>query len=200
MGLTPRQRAVLEFIKEHVMDRGYPPTVREVAERFGYSSPLSAKLHIDALVKKGFLRRSPSRSRGLEVVGLSPCNALQIPLVGGIRAGDPVLAAENAEEYISVDRRIFRTEGGFGLRVTGDSMKEAGIIEGDIVIVDPEVEARRGDIVVALIGEEATVKRYYPEGERTRLQPENPAMEPIVVASAEVRIIGKVTGLVRRFS
>ncbi len=200
MDLTPQQERVLNYIKEHILKEGYPPTVREVAVRFGYRSPLSAKLHIDALVKKGFLRKTPFRSRGLEVVGLSPYKAVQIPVAGRIRAGTPIFATENIEEYISVDRRLFRTEEGFGLRVMGESMKGAGILEGDIVIVTPEVEARRGDIVVALIGDEATVKRFYPEGKKIRLQPENPEMNPIIVAAEEVRIIGKVTGLIRRFS
>ncbi|HDH53560.1 MAG TPA: transcriptional repressor LexA, partial [Nitrospirae bacterium] len=174
MNLTPQQKKVLEYIKEHILKEGYPPTVREVAGRFGYRSPLSAKLHIDALVKKGFLRKTPYRSRGLEVVGLNPYEALQIPVAGSIRAGVPIFATENIEEYISVDRQMLRTEDGFGLRVVGESMKGAGILEGDIVIINPEVEARRGDIVVALIGDDATVKRFYPEGKKIRLQPENP--------------------------
>ncbi len=200
MDLTGRQKRVLDYIREHITREGYPPTVREVAARFGYRSPLSAKLHIDALVKKGFLRKTPHLSRGIEVVGLTPRGTTQIPLAGRIRAGEPLFAAENIEEYVSVDRQVFGTGSGFALRVVGESMEGAGILDGDIVIVNPEAEPRKGDIVVALIGEEATVKRFYPEGKRIRLQPENPGMKPIVVEAGEVRIIGKVTGLMRRFS
>ena len=199
MALTERQRRVLEYIKEHILDRGYPPTVREVAERFGYKSPLAAKLHIDALVRKGYLRKTPSVSRGLEAVGLRPYDALRIPVLGDIRAGEPILADSNIEEYISLDRKIFRTEGGFGLKVIGDSMKDAGILEGDIVILNPDIEALSGDIVVALLGDdEATVKRFFPAGGKVRLQPENPEMEPMLLDPADVRILGKVVGLVRQ--
>jgi repressor LexA len=200
MGLTTRQRRVLEYIKEHLLSKGYPPTVREVAERFGYRSPMTAKLHIDALVRKGYLRKRPAMSRGLEIVGFHLHDVLQIPVVGNIRAGEPILATTNIEEYISLDRQILRTEEGFGLRVEGESMKGAGILDGDIVVVNPAVECREGDIVVALVGDEATVKRFFNEGGRVRLQPENPDMEPLVVNPEEVRIIGKVVGLIRRFS
>ncbi len=198
MGLTRKQAEVLRYLKDYILRRGCPPTVREVAEAFGYRSPLAAKLHIDALVKKGYLRKTPARSRGLEVVGLRPYGAVAIPVVGRIRAGEPIPAVEEIEEHISLDRRIFRTEGGFGLRVVGESMRGAGILDGDIVIVNPGVEPRPGEIVVALVGDEATVKRFYREGGKVRLQPENPEMSPLLVDPGEVRIIGKVVGLVRR--
>lgn len=200
MELTKQQQKVLDFIEEHVRQKGYPPTVREVAGRFGYRSPMAAKLHIDALVKKGFLRKTPARSRGLEIVRMRPHAGTRIPVLGNIRAGEPILADENVDEYLAVDGRIFRAERGFGLKVIGESMREAGIRDGDIVIVNPEVEPVRGDIVVALLGDEATVKRWYPGNGTVRLQPENPAFAPVVVRAEDVRIVGKVTGLIRRIS
>lgn len=199
MNLSQGQREVIKYIREHVLKKGYPPTVREVAGRFGYKSPLSAKQHIDALVRKGYLRKTPKMSRGLEVVGLRPYETVQIPLIGRIRAGEPLLAVENIEEHVSLDGALFRTDGGFGLRVVGESMKGAGVLEGDIVIVNPGVEPLQGDIVVALIGDEATVKRFYMKGGRIRLQPEHPDMSPVILNPEEVRIIGKVVGLLRRF-
>ncbi|GBE01225.1 lexA repressor [bacterium BMS3Bbin06] len=199
MELTTQQKRVLEYIREYIMDKGCPPTVREVAGHFGYRSPLAAKLHIDALVKKGYLKKKPLLSRGLEVVGMRPCEAVQLPVLGRIRAGKPLIARSDMEDYISLDRRMFRMTDGFGLRVVGESMTGAGILDGDTVVVNPGVEARQGDIVVALIGDEATVKRFYREKGKIRLQPENPEMEAMVVGEEDVRILGKVVGLVRRF-
>ncbi len=200
MKLTPAQKRVLEFIQQFLQTRGYPPTVREVAEKFGYHSPLSAKQHIDALVKKGYLKRSPLRARGIEIVGVSSPDVIRIPVVGSIRAGEPILATENIEEQITLNRELFRVDDDvFGLRVVGESMKGAGIFEGDIVIVKPGVMPENGEIVVALIGEEATVKRFFREGNSVRLQPENPDMEVMVVRAEEFNIIGKVVGLLRRF-
>ncbi len=198
MTLTRRQREVFEFIRDSILN-GNTPTVREVAEHFGFRSPLSAKLHIDALVRKGYLRKRPFLSRGLEIPGLLPKESVRLPVVGTIRAGSPILATENIEEYISVSRELFPLAEGFGLRVVGESMKGAGIMEGDIVIVRPEIEASDGDIVVALVGEEATVKRFFLKGDRVHLLPENPDFSPIVAAPDEVRIIGRVVGLIRRF-
>jgi len=200
MELTNAQRKVLEFIKDHIQKRGYPPTVREVAERFRYRSPMAAKLHIDALVKKGALKKTPARSRGLELVSFRPHPGGRVPVLGRIRAGEPILAEENIDEYLAIDGRIFRTENGFGLKVVGDSMQGAGIRDKDIVIVNPDIEPLRGDIVVAILGDEATVKRWYIDNGMVRLQPENPDYAPVVVKAEDVRIIGKVTGLIRRMS
>ncbi len=201
MMLTKAQKRVFDFILQHIRQKGYPPTVREVASAFGYRSPLAAKQHIDALVKKGYLRRAPSVSRGLSlVVPLSySTTTLNIPVVGTIRAGRPILAAENIEEHISVSADLFPLQEGFGLRVVGDSMKEAGILEGDIVIVRPEVEPKAGDIVVALVEDEATVKRLLIEDGAVILKPEHPDMRPMKFRAADVRILGKVVGLIRRF-
>ncbi len=199
MALTRRQREVLEFIRDWILRRGGSPTVREVAEHFGFRSPLSAKLHIDALVRKGYLKKRPFLSRGLEIPGLLPGESLRLPVVGTIRAGSPILATENIEEYISVSRELFPLAEGFGLRVVGESMKGAGIMEGDIVIVRPEVEASDGDIVVALVGEEATVKRLFLKDDMVVLKPEHPDMAPLRLPPSEVKIIGRVVGLIRRF-
>jgi len=199
MALTRRQREVLEFIRDWILRRGGSPTVREVAEHFGFRSPLSAKLHIDALVRKGYLKKRPFLSRGLEIPGLLPKESVRLPVVGTIRAGSPILATENIEEYITLSRELFPLEEGFGLRVVGDSMKDAGILEGDIVIVRPGVEPTQGDIVVALVGDEATVKRLLIEDGYVVLKPEHPEMSPMRFEPSEVRIIGRVVGLIRRF-
>ena len=200
MELTPIQERVLRYIEGFIKDHGYPPTVREVARAFGYSSPLSAKQHIDALVRKGYLRKRPFQSRGIEVVGgVHAGDVLKIPLLGTIRAGLPILAGENIEEYISLHKELFPLEEGFALRVRGESMKGAGIMEGDIVVVRPGVEPRQGDIVVALIEDEATVKRFYRKAGKVILKPENTDMEPVELDPRDVRILGRVVGLIRRF-
>jgi repressor LexA len=200
MGLTDIQKRVFQYIENFIMEHGYPPTVREVARAFGYRSPLSAKQHIDALVKKGYLRKRPFQSRGIEVVGTPKGeNIVRIPLLGIIRAGEPILTSENIEEYIILQRELFPFEDGFALRVRGDSMKGAGIMEGDIVVVRPGIEPRDGDIVVAIIEDEATVKRLFMKGSKVCLKPENPEMKPMVVSAEDVRILGKVVGLIRRY-
>ncbi len=198
MELTEKQRAVLEFIKLHISSKGYPPTIREICDEFGFSSPLSAKQHVDALHRKGYIKKSPSKQRSIEVSGIRPSSSISLPLAGRIRAGEPILAAEDIEEYIIIDSNLFKSEKGFALRVIGDSMVEAGIFEGDIVFVDPERETKSGDIVVALIGDEATIKRLYKKGRQIRLVPENKGMKPILLKPSEVSIIGRVIGVIRR--
>ena len=195
---TAKQLAVFEFIKKHIMGEGYPPTVREVAGHFGFASPLSAQLHINALVKKGFIRKSPFKQRTIEIPGLKLAEDTRIPLLGRVRAGAPILALEEIEDYINVDRNIFRVENGFALRVIGDSMIEAGILEGDIALIEPGKEPVNRDIVVALIEEEATIKRFFSEGDMVRLAPENSAMKPIMLKAQDVKIIGKVSGILRK--
>ena len=195
---TARQREVFEFIKRHILGKGFPPTVREVAGHFGFASPLSAQLHINALAKKGFIRKSPFKQRAIEIPGLTSSEGTKIPLLGRVRAGAPILALEEIEDYISVDRDIFRIENGFALRVIGDSMIEAGIFEGDIALIEPGREPVDRDIVVALIEEEATIKRFFSEGAMVRLAPENSEMKPLLIRAEDVRIIGKVSGILRR--
>ena len=199
MKLTEKQRAVLKFIQHHISVHGYPPTVREICAHFGFSSPLSAQQHIEALRRKGYIKKNPSKQRSLEVANIRAASSSRVPLLGKIRAGAPVLAAEEIEEYISVDSSVFSSDNGFALKVIGDSMIEAGIFEGDIVFVDPEREIRNSDIVIALIsGDEATIKRFYRKSETIKLVPENSEMKPLVVHASDVTIIGRVMGLMRR--
>lgn len=195
---TVRQLAVFDFIKNHIVTKGFPPTVREIAEHFGFSSPLSAQLHIKALIKKGYLNKAPLKQRALEIAGLRPAEDTTIPLLGRVRAGVPLLASENVEKYINIDRDLFRIADGFALRVTGDSMKEAGIIEGDIVLVAPHAEPVNKDIVVALIEEEATIKRFFLKNDTVRLVPENREMKPLTLKADRVKVIGKVIGIMRK--
>jgi repressor LexA len=194
---TKKQQAVLEFIKAHLIEKGFPPTVREVAGHFGFASPLSAQLHINALIKKGFLKKTPFKQRSLEIIGLKPAQDTKIPLLGTVRAGAPILAEENIEYYINIDKDLFRTEDGFALRVVGDSMIDAGILEGDIALVAPEKEPRNRDIVVALIENEATIKRFFFNRSTVTLVPENRNMEPMKFSPKDVTIIGRVIGIMR---
>jgi repressor LexA len=199
MKLTEKQRAVLKFIQHHISAHGYPPTIREICTHFGFSSPLSAQQHIEALRRKGYIKKHPSKQRSIEVANIRAACSTRLPLVGKIRAGEPILAAEEIEEYITVDASVFNGENGFALKVIGDSMIEAGIFEGDIVFVDPDKEVRNGDIVIALIGDdEATIKKFYRKGDVIRLVPENSKMEPLVVKSSDITIIGKAMGILRR--
>lgn len=194
---TKKQQAVFEFIKTHLLEKGFPPTVREVAGHFGFASPLSAQLHIKALIKKGLLRKTPFKQRSLEITGFKTGANTSIPLLGRVRAGAPLLASEDIDEYINIDRNLFRTEDGFALRVIGESMIEAGILEGDIALVTPGVKPSNKDIVVALIEDEATIKRFFLKKGVVELVPENSSMKPITVKAKDVRIIGKVTGILR---
>lgn len=194
---TPKQQAVFDFIKTHLGDKGFPPTVREVAEQFGFASPLSAQLHIKALIKKGLLKKTPFKQRSLEIAGFKTGANTSIPLLGRVRAGAPLLASEDINEYINIDKNLFRTEDGFALRVVGDSMIEAGILEGDIAIVTPGIKPRNKDIVVALIEDEATIKRFFLKKDVVELVPENSTMKPITVKAKDVKILGKVTGILR---
>ena len=194
---TKRQQEVLEFIKAHLIEKCFPPTVREIAAHFGFASPLSAQLHINALIKKGFLKKTPFKQRSLEIIGLKPAEDTKIPLLGRVRAGAPILATEDIENYINIDKKLFRTEDGFALRVTGDSMIEAGILEGDIALIAPEKEPRNRDIVVALIEDEATIKRFFLKKNIVTLMPENKEMGPMTFKAKDVTIIGKVIGIMR---
>ncbi|MBF0345713.1 MAG: repressor LexA [Nitrospirae bacterium] len=193
---TDRQKEVLEFIKGHVTSFGYPPTIREICGHFGFTSPISAQQHVEALVRKGLLKRGTAKRRALQVV--VPTSATLFPIIGRVRAGQPILAVEDIEDYVAVDRGIFKTENGFVLRVVGNSMIEAGILPGDLVLIDPDRGVQDGDIAIVLLGEEATLKRFYRQGEYVRLVPENSEMEPIVVSASEVRLVGRAVGVIRR--
>ena len=196
--LTKRQQDVLDFIVNYIRDSGYPPTVREVAGAFQISSK-GAYDHLIAVEKKGYIRRDPAKPRAIEVMDFVPGRSneavVEIPVLGRVAAGEPLLATQNIERTLSLSSDMVRTEEPFALRIEGDSMIEAGILEGDYVIVKQQQDAQQGDIVVALIGDEATVKRFYKSNDHVRLQPENPVMEPIIVK--DVAIMGKVIGLFR---
>ena len=204
--LTDRQQQIWNYLVEYVDRHGYPPTVREIGEQVGLASPSTVHAHLANLERAGLLRRDPTKPRALELLGRerreaevsAPTgDAVRLPLVGEIASGGPLLAAENIEEYLSLPKS---TKGDFLLRVKGDSMIEAGILDGDLVIVKRAQDARNGEIVVALAGDdestdEATVKTFYKEKGRVRLQPENASMEPIY--AAHVQVIGRVVGVFR---
>lgn len=196
--LTPRQREILEYIKREIRERGYPPSVREIGEAIGLSSSSTVHGHLARLEDKGYLRRDPDKPRAIEITGERQIRQQQlvtVPLVGRVTAGDPVLAVENIEETYALPYDLVRGDSLFMLRVEGQSMIDAGIFDGDLVLVRQQDTANNGDIVVALLDDEATVKRYYYEGDHIRLQPENEAMQPIT--SRDVHVIGKVVGLYR---
>ncbi len=205
MDLTKRQQEIFDFIRKYSAKYGYPPTVRDIGKAVGLASSSTVHAHLANLEKIGLLRRDPSKPRAIELLDRAVGNAVDsvrsivraegLPLVGSVAAGQPVLAEENIEEYISVPEVAGGGDGEYLLRIRGDSMKNAGIIEGDIVVVRPQETAREGEIVVALLGEEATVKRFFRESDHIRLQPENETMEPI--RSKEVKVLGRVVGLLR---
>ncbi len=196
--LTKRQQQVLDFIIDYTRDSGYPPTVREMADAFSMSSK-GAYDHLKAIEKKGYIRRDPAKPRAIELMDFvsrrTRDSVVEVPVVGKVAAGEPLLATQNIERTLSLSSDMVRTEEPFALRVKGDSMIEAGILEGDYVIVKQQKNADEGDIVVALIGEEATVKRFYKANDHVKLQPENSSMKPIIVK--DVMIMGKVIGLFR---
>lgn len=210
-GLTKRQAQTLDYIRQSIEERGYPPTLREIGEYMGIRSTNGVNDHLRALERKGYLRREDMKSRALRVVDVndrqapprsSDENIMDIRIVGRVAAGLPLLAEENVVDTVRVDRMLVR--GGrevFGLRVTGDSMIEAGILNGDYIFVRKQPTADRGDIVVALIGDEATVKYYYPEKDYIRFQPANAQMAPILVRAADFKptmLLGVVVGVYRR--
>lgn len=202
--LTDRQRAILACIRDHVATFGYPPAVRDIGKTVGLSSSSTVHAHLARLEKMGLLRRDPSKPRAMELLGAEPVEpqefdgASMLPLVGRVPAGPPSLASEEVEEVVAVPSAAGGQRGEFLLRVKGDSMVNAGILNGDLIVVHQQPTARDGEIVVALIDEdEATVKRYFREADHIRLQPENDALEPILVR--DVRIAGVVVGLLRSF-
>ena len=209
--LTKRQQEIFDFIKRYSAKYGYPPTVRDIGKAVGLASSSTVHAHLANLEKLGLLRRDPSKPRAIELldrvrgdvgsaVGTAVENALGVlrpglPLVGQVAAGTPILAEENIEDYVQVPPIAGGDDGEYILRVRGESMKNAGILGGDFVVVRPQETATDGEIIVALVGEEATVKRFFRESDHIRLQPENEEMEPI--RSKEVRILGRVVGVFR---
>ena len=203
LNLTKRQQEILEYIKRYSARHGYPPSVRDIGKAIGLTSSSTVHAHLANLEKLGLLRRDPSKPRAIELLVDRAKRAArpalgQLPVVGQVAAGQPVLAEENIEDYVSIPEIAGGEEGEYVLRVSGDSMKDAGIFEGDYVVVRPQQTAQDGEIVVALVGEEATVKRLYREADHVRLQPENEAMEPIRIR--EVTVLGRVVGVCRRMT
>jgi repressor LexA len=199
MNLTKRQQEIFDYVKQYVSDHGYPPTVRDIGKAIGLTSSSTVHAHLANLEKLGLLRRDPTKPRAIEVLKDKARQVVTppgLPVVGQVAAGQPVLADENIEEYVPVPGIAGGDDGEFVLRVKGDSMKDAGILEGDFVIVRRQETADDGDIVVALVGEEATVKRFFREDDHVRLQPENETMEPI--RTREAQVLGRVVGLCRR--
>jgi repressor LexA len=205
MDLTKRQQEIFDFIRKYSARYGYPPTVRDIGKAVGLASSSTVHAHLANLEKIGLLRRDPSKPRAIELLDRAVGNAVDsvrsivstpgLPLVGAVAAGQPILAEENIEEHISLPAEAGGDRGDYILRVRGDSMKNAGILEGDLVVVSQQETANDGEIVVALVGEEATVKRFFREADHIRLQPENETMEPI--RSREVKVIGRVVGVFR---
>src|SRR4051794_24457464 len=199
LNLTKRQQEIFDFIKRYSAKHGYPPTVRDIGKAIGLTSSSTVHAHLANLEKVGLLRRDPTKPRAIEVLVdkakqvVSPSG---LPLVGRVAAGAPVLADENIEDYVPVPEIAGGEQGQYVLRVTGDSMKNAGILDGDYAVVRPQKTAADGEIVVALVGEEATVKRFFKEKDHVRLQPENDDFEP--TRSRDAEVIGRVVGVCRR--
>ena len=196
--LTARQQQALDYISSCLTERGYPPTLREIGEHMGIRSTNGVNDHLKALERKGYLKREDLKSRALRPT--ANANTVDVPLVGQVAAGQPVLAVENIEETIKVDRFFVGSRSDvFSLRVRGDSMIEDGIFDGDFIFVRRQPTAEAGETVVALVDDEATVKRYYPEGGQVRLQPANAAMEPMVIgADQPLQLLGIVVGVYRK--
>jgi repressor LexA len=204
--VTERQRAILDYLRAFVDEHGYPPTVREIGEAVGLRSPSTVHAHLAQLERAGLLRRDPTKPRAIELtdrrryVDEAPTDVHRLPLVGEIAAGGPLLAEQNIEDYVAIPEPLSRGGEEFILRVKGDSMAGAGILDGDFVVVQRRQDAENGEIVVALAdddesADEATVKRFFRENGRVRLQPENDAFEPIY--ASHVQILGKVIGVFR---
>ncbi|MGD0621709.1 MAG: transcriptional repressor LexA [Thermacetogeniaceae bacterium] len=194
--LSARQASILEFIHQKLDERGYPPSVREIGEAVGLKSSSTVHAHLKQIQKKGYIYRDPTKPRAIEIIGNNTA-IVRVPLIGRIAAGEPILAVENIEDtfpfpvsFLNTSKKVFM------LTVRGSSMIKAGIFDGDYIIVRQQNTADDGDIVVALLGEEATVKRFFKEKGGVRLQPENDEMEPI--KSKDVVILGKVTGVLRK--
>ena len=214
MDLTKRQQEIFDFIKRYSAKYGYPPTVRDIGKAVGLASSSTVHAHLANLERLGLLRRDPTKPRAIELLDRvredvggaveSVADNVRslvrpgLPVVGQVAAGQPILAEENIEDYVQVPPIAGGDQGEYVLRVRGESMKDVGILEGDYVVVRPQDTATDGEIVVALVGEEATVKRFFRESDHVRLQPENASMEPI--RSKDVRVLGRVVGLFRNVS
>lgn len=201
--LTTRQQQILDYVKKYANNKGYPPSVREIGHAVGLSSSSTVHAHLSALEAKGYIKRDADKPRALEIFGnekkqAEDINNVSLPLVGRVAAGQPILAEENVESYFSMPQEFVGNQANFMLEVHGESMIEAGIYNGDYVAIKKQPTATNGEIIVAMVGDdEATVKRFYNEGSRIRLQPENSSMEPIY-GTNEIKILGKVVAVFRK--
>ena len=199
--ISKKQSEILEYIKSQIINKGYPPSVRDICEAVELKSTSSVHSHLETLEKNGYIRRDPTKPRAIEIIddnfNLSRREVINVPIVGKVAAGQPILAVENIESYFPVPMEFMPNEQCFMLKVQGDSMINAGIFDGDTIIVEQCQTARNGDMVVALVEDSATVKTFYREADHIRLQPENDAMEPIIVPDCQ--ILGKVFGVFRFF-
>ena len=200
--VSKKQKEVLEYIKKEILRRGFPPAVREICQAVGLKSTSSVHAHLESLEKAGYIRRDPSKPRAIEILdeefSMTRREMVNVPLVGTVRAGEPILAQENITDYIPIPAEYMPNNPSFMLRVKGESMINAGIFDGDCLLVSQTPVAGNGDIVVALLEDSATVKTYYKEEGHIRLQPENDEMDPIIV-NGDVDILGKVYGVFRLF-
>jgi len=199
--ITSKQKEILEFMKNEILSKGYPPAVREICEAVNLKSTSSVHSHLETLEKNGYIRRDPAKPRAIEIVddnfNLTRREIVNVPIVGTVTAGQPILAVENIESYFPIPMDYMPNQETFMLKVKGESMINAGIFDGDTILVQKQPHAKNGDFVVALIEDSVTVKTFYKEKDYYRLQPENDYMEPIIVP--EVEILGKVIGLFRMF-
>lgn len=198
--LSEKQSAILNFIKKHVKEKGYPPTVREICAAVGLSSTSTVHGHLERMEKKGLIKRDKTKTRAIEIVedSFARKELINIPLIGTVTAGVPILAYENIEDTFSIPSGYVKsTKELFMLRIKGESMIEAGILNGDLAIIEKDNSAENGEIVIALIDNDATLKRFYKEKDHIRLQPENSSMDPIIVK--DCTILGKLVGLYRKY-
>ena len=199
--ISDKQREILEFMKHEILNKGYPPTVRDICEAVNLKSTSSVHSHLETLEKNGYIHRDPTKPRAIEIIddnfNLTRREVVNVPLIGQVAAGEPILAEENIENYFPVPAEFMPNEQSFMLKVKGESMINVGIFDGDSILVKEQNTARNGDIVVALIDDSSTVKTFYKEDGHIRLQPENDTMDPIIVE--DCTILGKVFGVFRFF-
>ena len=199
--ISAKQKEILEYIKGEILSKGYPPAVREICEAIDLKSTSSVHSHLETLEKNGYIRRDPTKPRAIEILdddfNLTRREVVNVPIVGHVAAGEPILAVENIENYFPIPAEFMPNEQTFILQVQGESMVNAGILDGDYILVEQQTTANDGDMVVALVDDSATVKTFYKENGYYRLQPENDFMEPIIVS--DVMIMGKVIGTFRFF-
>ena len=199
--ITDKQREILEYMKKEILNKGYPPTVRDICEAVNLKSTSSVHSHLETLEKNGYIRRDPTKPRAIEIIdenfNLTRREMVNVPIVGRVAAGEPILAVENIESYFPIPMEYMPNAESFMLKVKGESMINAGIFDGDNILVQKCDDARNGDMVVALVEDSATVKTFYKEGDHIRLQPENDTMDPMIVPDCQV--LGKVFGVFRFF-